>query len=113
MILATDFKSKVLRQTYKEQYPLNKISTSKYTIYTFIPKNLFVQIILKLPNLYFTVLLILEMLPIIGTGVPSLLMPITFVVSLSMIKDGFEDYQRKKSDDEENNRTAECITIQK
>ena len=68
------------------------ISTSKYTIYNFFPKNLFVQIVLKLPNLYFTLLLILEMIPIIGSGVPSLLMPIAFVVSLSMIKDGFEDY---------------------
>jgi len=87
------------------------ISTSKYTLYNFIPKNLFVQIVLKLPNLYFTLLLVLEMIPIIGSGVPSLLMPIAFVVSLSMIKDGFEDYQRKKSDDEENNRIADCIEI--
>lgn len=47
----------------------------------------------------------------IGSGVPSLLMPLTFVVSLSMIKDGFEDYQRKRSDDEENNRIADCIDI--
>lgn len=28
-----------------------------------------------------------------------------------MIKDGFEDYQRKKSDDEENNRLADCIPL--
>ena len=49
----------------------------------------------------------------VGGGIPSLLMPIVFVVSLSMIKDGYEDYQRKKSDDEENNRLCDCILIPK
>jgi len=29
-----------------------------------------------------------------------------------MIKDGFEDYQRKKSDDEENSSNTDCIQIQ-
>ena len=66
---------------------------------------------MKLPNLYFTFLMILQVIPVVGTGVPSLLMPLTFVVSLSMIKDGFEDYQRKKSDDEENSSNTDCIPI--
>ena len=65
---------------------------------------------MKLPNLYFTILLILQMIPVIG-GIPSLIMPITFVVSLSMIKDGIEDYQRKRSDDEENNRLVDCLPL--
>ena len=67
---------------------------------------------MKLPNLYFTFLMILQVIPVVGTGVPSLLMPLSFVVSLSMIKDGFEDYQRKKSDDEENSSNTDCIQIQ-
>jgi hypothetical protein len=66
---------------------------------------------MKLPNLYFTLLLILEMIPVVGSGYPTLIMPISFVVALSMIKDGFEDYQRAKSDDEENNRLTDCIEI--
>ena len=40
-------------------------------------------------------------------------MPLSFVVGLSMIKDGFEDYQRYRSDDEENHRTSECVPIGK
>lgn len=86
--------------------------TAKYTALNFFPKNLFVQILMKLPNLYFTFLTILQVIPVVGTGVPSLLMPLSFVVSLSMIKDGFEDYQRKKSDDEENSSNTDCIPIQ-
>ena len=70
---------------------MNRICTAKYTIFNFIPKNLFIQIVRKLPNLYFTILLVLQLMPVIGQ-VPSLIMPITFVVSISMIKDGFEDY---------------------
>ena len=40
-----------------------------------------------------------------------MLMPLTFVVALSMIKDGFEDFQRAKSDKEENNRVSDCLPI--
>tara|TARA_B110000285_G_C14754582_1_gene436753 strand:+ start:333 stop:506 length:174 start_codon:yes stop_codon:yes gene_type:complete len=36
-------------------------------------------------------------------GVPVIGVPLTFVVGLSMIKDIYEDYIRKSSDNEENN----------
>ena len=100
-------------QTQVDQFPLNKINTAKYNMYNFLPKNLFVQIVMKLPNLYFTMLAVLQILPVIGPGIPSLLLPLSFVVTLSMIKDGFEDYQRYKSDNDENNRVSECIPIGK
>ena len=37
-------------------------------------------------------------------GVPTLLISLTFVIGISMLKDGFEDYKRYKSDQEENNK---------
>jgi len=36
-------------------------------------------------------------------GYPALLMPLTFVVGLSMLKDLYEDIKRHKSDNSENN----------
>jgi phospholipid-translocating ATPase len=60
-------------------------------------------------NAYFMGMLILEMVPQLqyGTGVPDLIMPIAFVVGLSMGKDIYEDVMRHKQDNEENNRKCE------
>lgn len=44
------------------------------------------------------------MIPIISIsgGQPVMLMPLAFVILVSMIKDIFEDYKRHKSDNQEN-----------
>jgi len=39
-----------------------------------------------------------------ANGKPVMLMPLTFVVLVSMVKDIFEDYKRHKSDNQENNK---------
>jgi hypothetical protein len=85
--------------------------TSKYNLFTFLPQNLMVQFS-KMGNLYFLILSILECVPSISDsdGFPVLLFPLGFVVGLSMIKDIYEDYQRYKSDKEENNRHARVAT---
>jgi len=41
-----------------------------------------------------------------------MLMPLSFVVVVSMIKDIFEDIQRHKSDNKENNRTVMAANTQ-
>lgn len=43
----------------------------------------------------------------ISYGEPWILMPLMFVVGLSMIKDAWEDYKRYKNDSKENN----CKTL--
>ena len=88
-----------------DAYPLNKISTSKYNILTFLPKNLYLQFT-KLANLYFLILSIMQSTSIMGDGFPLILMPLSFVVLLSMIKDAYEDLQRHRSDNEENKRIS-------
>jgi phospholipid-transporting ATPase len=49
------------------------------------------------------------MIPIISisNGKPVMLVPLLFVIGVSMIKDIFEDMKRHKSDDMENNRQAQ------
>mmetsp|Transcript_11553 Transcript_11553/g.17426 ORF Transcript_11553/g.17426 Transcript_11553/m.17426 type:complete len:133 (+) Transcript_11553:323-721(+) len=91
------------RQLFKN----NKISTSKYNLVTFLPLNLMLQFS-KMANLYFLILMIMELYPPISDSpnskVPALLLPLSFVVGLSMIKDIWEDIKRHRSDNEENNR---------
>lgn len=47
----------------------------------------------------------IEIISISG-GKPVMLMPLAFVIGVSMIKDIFEDYKRHKSDRQENFKTA-------
>lgn len=91
-------------------FPNNKISTAKYNVWTFLPLNLFEQFT-KMANFYFLMLTLLELIKPISDsgGVPTMAMPLAFVVGVSMIKDIFEDRKRHKSDDEENLRNTQAI----
>ncbi|KAI9494577.1 hypothetical protein BDB00DRAFT_817387 [Zychaea mexicana] len=82
----------------KRQYVTNKVRTSKYTLWTFVPKNLFEQF-RRAANMYFLGMAILQLIPYFGVDSPALtLLPICVVVAITAIKDGFEDYQRHKVD---------------
>ena len=90
----------------------NYISTSKYTWYNFIPKILYEQFS-KMSNIYFVIIAILQCFPEISNadGKPIILMPLSIVVLINSIKDFYEDWKRKKSDDEENNRKVEVYDL--
>lgn len=83
----------------------NKINTSKYTLFTFIPKN-FLEQFSKLANVYFLLIGFLQMIDEISTsgGVPVIFFPLIIILIVSGVKDLFEDLKRKRSDNQENNR---------
>jgi phospholipid-transporting ATPase len=85
----------------------NRISTAKYTWWNFLPKNLFLQLS-KMANIYFLIVLALQVIrPIsISGGQPSILLPLAFVIGMSVAKDVIEDLKRKRSDREENESTV-------
>ncbi|CAG2111469.1 unnamed protein product, partial [Medioppia subpectinata] len=93
----------------------NRIRTTKYTIITFLPKNLFEQFH-RFANLYFLGIQVLNWIP----GLPPLdghtvfaritafakevqLLPLIFVLGVTAVKDIFEDYRRYMSDKRVNN----------
>lgn len=85
------------------QYPRNKIRTTKYTPLSFIPKNLLFQF-RKVANTYFLILVILGAFQVFGVASPGLAaVPLIVIVTITAIKDGFEDYRRASSDVELNN----------
>ncbi len=73
-----------------------------------MPHNLFMQFATKMANMYFLVIMGLQMVPVISIsgGNPAMAPPLAFVVILSMIKDAYEDYKRHKADHEENSSKA-------
>jgi len=88
----------------------NSISTAKYTFWTFFPRNLCEQVT-KPANFYFLCLSVLQCIPAISItdGKPTVLLPLSVVIVVSMIKDFVEDRKRQKSDEFENNSKVEVL----
>ncbi|KAF9104570.1 hypothetical protein BGX27_010043 [Mortierella sp. AM989] len=93
----------------KTVYGSNRISTAKYTTLTFLPKNLFEQF-RRVANMFFLFMAIIQLTPIFTVGSPFLtVFPLCFVVGVTAIKDGFEDYKRHVEDRNFNQRL--CLQI--
>ncbi|GAA5813849.1 hypothetical protein MFLAVUS_007336 [Mucor flavus] len=87
----------------EHHYPSNRVRTAKYTPLSFVPKNLFEQF-RNVANLYFLFLVILQCIPLFGVTEPAVsALPLIFILILTAIKDGFEDFKRNQSDDKVNN----------
>ncbi|KAJ2355406.1 phospholipid transporting ATPase, partial [Coemansia sp. RSA 2618] len=88
------------------QYAPNQIRTAKYTVLSFVPKNLLEQF-RRAANIYFLFLLILQFVPSVTTGLPGLSALALFtIIALTMAKDGYEDSKRSASDREANRAPA-------
>ncbi|KAI8375650.1 hypothetical protein EDC96DRAFT_541090 [Choanephora cucurbitarum] len=92
-----------------QKYASNRIRTSKYTILTFVPKNLFEQF-RRPANLYFLGMAVLQLLPLFGIKSPALtLLPICTVVFVTAAKDAFEDFERHKVDEQYNQNVTHTL----
>ncbi len=81
-----------------QRYAKNKIRTTKYSILTFLPKNLFEQFH-RFANLYFVFIVLLNWIPAVNAfGKEVAMLPVLFVLTVTALKDAFEDYRRYRSD---------------
>lgn len=83
----------------------NKITTTKYTLITFLPKNLFEQFS-RIANFYFLIMIFLMQLPWAQMSRVVSAIPLTLVVSISAIREAIEDILRRRSDRKINNSNA-------
>uniref|UniRef100_A0A8C9Y085 Phospholipid-transporting ATPase n=1 Tax=Sander lucioperca TaxID=283035 RepID=A0A8C9Y085_SANLU len=104
-----EFKKKVFLCIKKSRYSGNAIKTYKYNVLTFLPLNLYEQF-KRVANLYFLVLLILQIIPDIAT-LPwyTTLIPLVVVLGVTGIKDLVDDLARHRMDKEINNRKCEVL----
>lgn len=86
------------------RYGGNKIRTTKYTLLSFLPKNLLEQFH-RVANLYFIFIVVLNWF-IDAFGKEISLIPVLFVLGVTAIKDLFEDRRRRASDKRINNSTC-------
>ncbi|XP_043702101.1 phospholipid-transporting ATPase 1-like [Telopea speciosissima] len=90
----------------KYEFTGNEVRTSKYTVITFLPKNIFIQFH-RVAYLYFLAIAALNQLPPLAVfGRTVSLFPLLFVLAVTAFKDGYEDWRRHRSDENENNREA-------
>ncbi|EEC05351.1 phospholipid-transporting ATPase, putative, partial [Ixodes scapularis] len=75
-------------------YAGNAVQTTKYTLLSFIPRNLFEQFH-RFANLYFLGIVLLNWVPQINAfGKEVAMIPVLFVLGVTAIKDAFEDHRR-------------------
>ncbi|XP_036159705.1 probable phospholipid-transporting ATPase VA isoform X1 [Myotis myotis] len=80
----------------------NRLKTTKYTLLSFVPKNLFEQFH-RLANVYFVLIALLNFVPAVNAFQPGLaLAPVLFILAVTAFKDLWEDYSRHRSDQEIN-----------
>uniref|UniRef100_A0A4W3JJ76 P-type ATPase N-terminal domain-containing protein n=1 Tax=Callorhinchus milii TaxID=7868 RepID=A0A4W3JJ76_CALMI len=95
---ARDVTEDLVSQSKPPTYAGNKISTTRYTLLTFIPKNLYEQFH-RFANTYFLFLALLNWIPIVGAFRKDITMiPLVVVLSLVAIKDAIEDCRRRRWD---------------
>ncbi|KAJ7220788.1 phospholipid-transporting ATPase 1 [Mycena pura] len=93
------------------RYPRNKVRTTKYTILTFVPKNLYEQF-RRIANIYFLTVTVLQLFPVFGSAAgPVAVLPLAFIIAVTGIKDGIEDYRRGRLDEEVNNSPTTRLPI--
>nr|XP_048704351.1 phospholipid-transporting ATPase VD isoform X4 [Caretta caretta]XP_048704352.1 phospholipid-transporting ATPase VD isoform X4 [Caretta caretta]XP_048704354.1 phospholipid-transporting ATPase VD isoform X4 [Caretta caretta] len=84
-------------------YMNNRIRTTKYTLFNFLPRNLFEQFY-RAANLYFLFLVVLNWVPLVEAFQKEITMlPLVVVLTIIAVKDGLEDYSKYKLDKQINN----------
>ena len=85
----------------------NRIDTTKYNIFTFLPKALLFQF-MRLANIYFLVIAIIQCIPVISPlGAATAVVPLVFVLAVSLIREAIEDCSRASLDKEQNSEMIE------
>ncbi|KAJ6428710.1 hypothetical protein OIU84_020393 [Salix udensis] len=84
----------------------NSVHTAKYSLISFIPRNLFEQFH-RVAYIYFLIIAVLNQLPQLAVfGRTASILPLAFVLLVTAVKDAYEDWRRQMSDRVENNRLA-------
>ena len=92
-----------LRNQEQYQFKNNTINTKKYNWITFVPHALLIQFA-RPANIYFLVSAILNCIPQISPISPvTAIIPLIFVLAVSLIREAIEDCSRQRLDSKQNN----------
>ncbi|KAA1069823.1 hypothetical protein PGT21_033797 [Puccinia graminis f. sp. tritici] len=98
------------KPTQAWEHPSNQIKTAKYSLLTFIPRNLLEQF-RRIANVFFLSLVILQFLPKFSQVSPALAaLPLLAVLAITAIKDAYEDVRRHAGDYKTNHQLVDTIS---
>ncbi|KAJ7137876.1 phospholipid-translocating ATPase [Mycena epipterygia] len=93
-------------------YISNQVITSKYTLITFLPRNLLEQF-RRVANVFFLAIAILQFFPKFSTISPGLVIfPLLVVLSITAGKDAYEDTKRHQSDRKVNHNPVRVLAAE-
>ncbi|XP_060728184.1 probable phospholipid-transporting ATPase VD isoform X1 [Tachysurus vachellii] len=100
-------------QSISKGYQGNNIRTTKYTLLSFIPMNLFQQFH-RAANIYFLALVLLNWVPVVEAFQKEITMiPLVVVLTVIAFKDAIEDYRRYCYDQRINNNLTHVYSRKK
>ncbi|KAG9283334.1 phospholipid-transporting ATPase IB isoform X1 [Astyanax mexicanus] len=87
----------------------NHVSTTKYGIFTFLPRFLYEQI-RRAANAFFLFIALMQQIPDVSpTGRYTTLVPLIFILTVAGIKEIIEDYKRHKADNTVNKKKTTVL----
>jgi len=96
--LLSSVSSRLVYVTGHHKFCSNKIHTSKYNVLTFLPKFLFEQF-RRYSNIFFLIIALLQQIPNVSpTGRYTTAVPLLSILTVSAIKEIFEDIKRHSAD---------------
>lgn len=92
------FESNRWKENPNRHYEGNKIKTTRYSLLSFIPKNIFEQFH-RFANIYFVTIAALNFVPVVNAFEPGIAtIPVCVIMAITAIKDAWEDFRRFKLD---------------
>ncbi|XP_037655819.1 phospholipid-transporting ATPase IB-like [Choloepus didactylus] len=106
---ASKLRTIYLNEPLKNNFCGNSISTTKYSLWSFLPRFLYLQFS-KAANAFFLFIAILQQIPDVSpTGKYTTLLPLMIILSISGIKEIVEDYKRYLADKLVNSKNAAVL----
>ena len=88
---------------YNSYFKNNSISTTKYNLFTWLPKSILLQF-LRAANIYFLIISILTLFPFSPKRASSQCGTFAMVIAFTCLKEGYEDLKRYRADKEINEK---------
>ena len=96
---------KIKTSNYNYKFTSNAVTTTKYNLFTWIPKSLLFQF-MRAANIYFLIIAILSALPFSPKSPVSNIGTFALVLIFTMLKEGYEDLKRAQQDKVLNDKKA-------
>lgn len=104
-------KNLLVNSDTNKPYIDNKIVSTKYSLSTFVPKQVLFQF-RKFANSYFLIISILQLIPGWSTtGSYTTIIPLLIFISISVLREGYDDFRRYQLDCVENKKLTNVLFI--